>query len=409
MLLAVFAGSLCANATVSSIFKEPIKGKITKLDTQGRIEVTVEGQEIPERVPLDEVEEILFNVKGDERKPEDAPVRVYLLNGDILYGTPDTHDDEDETDLFKFTGDRCGELVISVDHVKRIEVVANAAPGDLPQLTDEEDEDVTYFTAFNGMPAQRDPDSSLVRVVKEGAYLYNEALHDENYDGKMYAWNRLRGVITYRGEYENYEKLMGIFTLRDGSILRGPITKWQGGKVTLEHQVLETEITLDESSLLAVTMKNGRYAYVSDLELAEEPEERPYFLPSDFKYEDYLFKMRRDQAQGGGSLSIRGKVYAKGIGVHAMSKLTFDLNKGYRRFVSDIGVDDSAGNLASVEFKVYADGKLVYESGVLRRSGKVKQIDIEVLNVSELVLEVTAADNADIQDRANWANAKLVR
>ncbi|MCF6228641.1 MAG: NPCBM/NEW2 domain-containing protein, partial [Planctomycetes bacterium] len=114
-------------------------------------------------------------------------------------------------------------------------------------------------------------------------------------------------------------------------------------------------------------------------------------------------------AQGGGAISIRGKVYPKGIGVHAISKLTFDLNKGFRRFISDIGVDDSAGNLASVEFKVYADGKLVYESGVLRRSGKVKQIDIDVLNVSELVLEVTAADNADIQDRANWANTKLVR
>jgi hypothetical protein len=29
--------------------------------------------------------------------------------------------------------------------------------------------------------------------------------------------------------------------------------------------------------------------------------------------------------------------------------------------------------------------------------------------VTQLVLEVTAADNADIQDRANWANAKVVR
>ncbi|MCF6228480.1 MAG: hypothetical protein L3J82_07475, partial [Planctomycetes bacterium] len=226
LLLAVFAGSLCANATVSSIFKEPFTGKITKLDTQGRIEVAVKGQEIPERLPLDEIEEIQFSVKGDERKPEDAPLRIYLLNGDILYGTPSTHEDEDQTDLFKLTGDRCGELVISVDHIIRIEVVTNVAPGELPELTEKEEDDVTYFTAFNGMPAQRDPESALVRIVKEGAYLYNEALHGENYDGKLYAWNRLRGVVSYRGEYDKFEKLMGIFTLRDGCILRGPITKW---------------------------------------------------------------------------------------------------------------------------------------------------------------------------------------
>ncbi|MCA8937208.1 MAG: NPCBM/NEW2 domain-containing protein, partial [Planctomycetes bacterium] len=153
----------------------------------------------------------------------------------------------------------------------------------------------------------------------------------------------------------------------------------------------------------------GRYMYLSDLEYADTPKERPYYLPSDFKYADYLFKARRDQAQGGGALSIRGKVYAKGLGVHAISKVTFDLNRGYKRFLCDIGVDDSAGDLASVEFKVYADGKLVFESGVLRRTTDVKNIDIDVLNVSELVLEVTAADNADIQDRANWANAKVVR
>jgi hypothetical protein len=120
--------------------------------------------------------------------------------------------------------------------------------------------------------------------------------------------------------------------------------------------------------------------------------------------------VRRDQAQGGGPISVRGKVYAKGLGVHAMSKLTYDLNRGYKRFLCDVGVDDSAGDLGSVEFKVYADGKLVWESGLLRRTTGVKTIDLDVLGVNKLVLEVTAGNaDADIHDRANWANAKVVR
>ena len=124
---------------------------------------------------------------------------------------------------------------------------------------------------------------------------------------------------------------------------------------------------------------------------------------------DPIDQIGHRHAQGGGPLSIRGKVYAKGLGVHALSKITYNLNRGYKRFLADIGIDDSAGQKGSVEFKVYADGKLVYESGVLRGTAPVKHLDIDVLNVSKLVLEVTAGGDDDQLDRANWANAKVVR
>ena len=106
---------------------------------------------------------------------------------------------------------------------------------------------------------------------------------------------------------------------------------------------------------------------------------------------------------------MRGRTFAKGLGVHALSKLQYALRKGYSKLVATLGIDDSAGDLASVEFKVYADGKLLYESGVVRRSSQPIEINLDVLNVNELTLEVTAADNADIQDRANWGNIKVVR
>lgn len=405
--LFMLAPALAAQqATVSSIFNDPVVGKITKLDVQGRLEVEVKGSDVPQRVSLDETEEVTFGHKGDERKPELSPLRVYLVNGDVLHGAPgDQPADDDE--LFVLKGTRFGNLRINIDSVKRIEVVRNVEPNILPEP--EKNQDVAYFAASDTQPAQADPTSELVRIVKDGVYLYNSILDGENYDGVKYSWNRLRGVVCYRSNYEPFEKLLGICTLRDGSVLRGVIKSWSEGKVTINHIELEADITLEENSLISVTMKNGRYMYLSDLEYADTPKERPYYLPSEFKYADYLFKARRDQAQGGGPLSIRGKVYAKGLGVHAISKITYDLNRGYKRFLCDIGVDDSAGDLASVEFKVYADGKLVFESGVLRRTTDVKSIDIDVLNVSELVLEVTAADNADIQDRANWANAKVVR
>lgn len=407
LLATLIAAPLVAQPTVRSIFKEPVTGKIRKLDAQGRLEIEVVGSEVPERIGLDEVEQVSFPNKGDERKPEDAPLRVYLVNGDVLYGAPDTAPDKDE-DKFVLRSARFGELILSINMVKRVEYVPNVQPNVLPELDAGVTEDVTYFAAVGGKPAQADPASMLLRIVKEGVWLYNEILDDDE-NGALYDWARLRGVVCHRARHNAFDKLMGIAMLRDGSLVRGPISSWQDGKLVIDHKVLNKPITLEETSLLSVTMKNGRYQYLSDLEFAKAPEERPYYLPSDFKYDDYLFKARRDQAQGGGPISIRGKSFAKGLGVHAISKLTFDINRGYKRFLAEVGLDDSAGDLASVEFKIYADGKLIWESGVLRRSTAAKLVDLEVLNVNQLVLEVTAADNADIQDRANWANAKLVR
>ncbi|MCB9934776.1 MAG: NPCBM/NEW2 domain-containing protein [Planctomycetes bacterium] len=402
----LFAPCLAAEATITSIFKEPVVGKITKLDVQGRLEVEVKGSEVPERVPLDEVEEVSFGFKGDERKPEEAPLRVYLVNGDILHGSAEDGPADDE-DVFLLKGTRFGTLSIRLDTVKRIEVVRNVQPNVLPELDPEakKPHDISYFAD----PVEADPSAELVRVVKDGLWLYNEHLDEDNLAGNKFPWTRIRGVVCYRGDYKPYDKLMAISTLRDGSVLTGVVKKWGDGKLTVEHTVLKKEVLLEENALISVTMKNGRYVYLSDIEFGEKPDERPFYLPSEFNYDDYLFKVRKDQAQGGGPLSIRGKVYPKGLGVHAISRLSFDLNRGYKRFLADLGLDDSAGDLGSVEFKVYADGKLVYESGVLRRTTGVKAIDLDVLNVSKLVLEVTAADNADIQDRANWANAKLVR
>ncbi|MBX3458387.1 MAG: NPCBM/NEW2 domain-containing protein [Planctomycetes bacterium] len=400
--LIALAPALLAQATVTSIFQKPAVGTIQKLDQQGRLEVKVAGSDVPARVPLDEVEEVTFGHKGDERKPEDAPLRVYLVNGDLLHGTADNGPEDDE-EVFVLRGKRFGELQINIEAVKRIEVVANVAPNLLPELAPDAKFDHAYLVE------QLDPSAAMQRIVKDGVYLYNRIIDGDNVEGVKYAWERIRGVVCKRTVPAPFTKLEGIFTLRDGSMLRGAIKSWAGGKVTFEHRTLKRDVTLEESNLISVTMKNGRYIYLSDMEFAEPPDERPWLLPPDFKYEEYLFKARRDQANLGGPISLRGKVYAKGLGVHAISRLSFDLNRGYTRFVADIGVDDSAGDLASVEFKVYADGKLVFESGVLRRSAEVRTIDLEVLNVRRIVLEVTATDDGDSQDRANWANAKLVR
>jgi hypothetical protein len=408
MIAVMCAGTLAAQATVTSIFQDPAIGEVKQLDDQGRLEVAVSGAEVPQRVPLDEVEQVAFGHLADQRNPDEAPLRVYLINGDVVYGAPDDGPEDDE-EYFILRSRRLGELLLNIEHVARIEYVRNVPPDTLPAPESGQRYDIAYFAARGDNPPDVDSGATLTRVTRRGAYIYNELFDGDNLEGTLSPWANLQGIVRAPQTHRAAEELIGLFTLRDGSMLHGIIRAWGEGSVRIRHRVLDREFTLEESNILSVTMMNGRYIYLSDMEFGAPPEERPYYLPDDFDYETYMFRVRRDRAQGGGPIRIGGRVYPKGLGVHSISRLHFDLNRGYTRFMADIGLDDSAGELGSVEFKVYADGELVYESGVVRRTSGVRSIDIDVLNVRRLTLVVTAADNADIQDRANWANAKVVR
>ncbi|HMB95430.1 MAG TPA: NPCBM/NEW2 domain-containing protein, partial [Tepidisphaeraceae bacterium] len=100
--------------------------------------------------------------------------------------------------------------------------------------------------------------------------------------------------------------------------------------------------------------------------------------------------------------------YAKGLGVHANSSITYNLNSHYTSFLSDIGVDDEVGSAGSVDFQVYLDKVKVYDSGVMTNSTKTKSIKLDVTGKKSLQLVVTDGGNGNASDHADWANARLV-
>jgi len=71
-----------------------------------------------------------------------------------------------------------------------------------------------------------------------------------------------------------------------------------------------------------------------------------------------------DQAGDGGPIMIKGVTYAKGLGVHSYSEITFNLNGQYKSFLSDIGLDDEKTG-GSVTFQVWVDGVLKFDSGLM--------------------------------------------
>jgi len=115
-----------------------------------------------------------------------------------------------------------------------------------------------------------------------------------------------------------------------------------------------------------------------------------------------------EQAQGDGkTLAINGTTYSKGLGVHANTTITVDLNKKYNTFFSDVGMDDEVGNSGSADFQVFADGVLLWDSGKLTGSQGAKGLQLNVANVQQLKLVVTNAGDGDYNDHADWAGARF--
>ena len=118
-----------------------------------------------------------------------------------------------------------------------------------------------------------------------------------------------------------------------------------------------------------------------------------------------------DRSVSGGPISLAGVEYAKGIGTHANSEIVYRLDPADVRFSAVVGVDDFQRNspYSSVVFQVEADGKVIYESPVMRGDSEPQRVDLDVLGVDRLTLRVTDAGDGNNSDHADWADATLHR
>jgi alpha-galactosidase len=116
-----------------------------------------------------------------------------------------------------------------------------------------------------------------------------------------------------------------------------------------------------------------------------------------------------DQSVTGKPLAIGKETFEHGVGTHAVSVFYVQLNGGTRRFAAKVGPDSSQkGTAGSVEFRVIADGKTLYKSGVMRPGDAAKTIDVDLSGVKTLLLFVSSAGDGIDFDHADWADANFV-
>ncbi len=116
------------------------------------------------------------------------------------------------------------------------------------------------------------------------------------------------------------------------------------------------------------------------------------------------------RAGDGHPITLNGRVYAQGYGVHAGSDLRFDLagaGAACTRFTADVGVDDEVGGAGSVVFEVFVDGARKWVTPTVTGAEGAQSIDVSVSGARELRLVLTDAGDGVRNDHADWADPKI--
>ena len=119
-------------------------------------------------------------------------------------------------------------------------------------------------------------------------------------------------------------------------------------------------------------------------------------------------KAEKNKSCTGAPLRIGGETFALGVGTHANSELWVALDGKGVRFTAKAGVDrDTDDPRASVEFVVHGNDRELWRSGVCRAKAAAVSCDLDLAGVTNLVLEVTDADDGQGWDHADWAEARI--
>jgi hypothetical protein len=236
--------------------------------------------------------------------------------------------------------------------------------------------------ADNRVTLQTDANPLEVKLDTLRAVLFNPTLVDKPRAGG------LRAVAGFRAG----DRLTALEMITDGDQTR---FKLAGG----------IKLSAPTASIAALHVLGNRVEYLSDLK------------PASYRHLPYLalpWPYKTDRSVTGARLRSWGRLYLKGLGMHSPSRITYDLDRPYRRFEADAAIDEQAGQSGSVIFRVFVDdgsGKWQPRAAteIVRGGQPPVPISVDLAGAKRISLLVDFADRGDELDHADWLNARLVR
>jgi hypothetical protein len=365
-----------------------VAGRVRRFGPGG--EVTLVTAEGPERViPLD----ALVRLSREGAPPPlalDASV-VLFPDGDRLYRTAVGAANETTLDVQSYS---LGNLAVPLDSLIGLVLSAPQDPEGLGALIQR---------------VRADPRTSEVLWLANNDRLtvgflgLNEKTVEFQSGNKPEKLDRSRVValgfdptlVSYPRPKSGYFEL----TLSDGS--RVGVS---GPKVEQGHLAATTRfgarVRVPLVDLLRVRARSPSVVYLTERPVAGE------------KYVAYVGPprpFRADATVEGQPLRLGGLEFDRGIGTQSRTLLAYHVEEGDRRFQALVGLDDRAGPLGSVVFRVMVDGRQTFASPPMSAGDPPKPVDVDVSGAKSLILFTEFGERGGVRDIADWAEARFIR
>ena len=166
------------------------------------------------------------------------------------------------------------------------------------------------------------------------------------------------------------------------------------------NPVVVTPITISEFSILEkpTPEKPKAQVYLSDAVAAGKTS-----YAKDSAYTKAGGKTKADT-----SMQMNGLRFRKGLGVPGNSEVEYQLKGDWQTFRADVGIDDACRKNGGLQFQVWGDDRLLFDSGLISAPAVVKP-ELDIRGISKLKLKTTgvkATGKAEVC--ANWANASVI-
>jgi hypothetical protein len=153
------------------------------------------------------------------------------------------------------------------------------------------------------------------------------------------------------------------------------------------------------AQIAGIEQVNGPVSWLSSLTPAETIQ-RPFL--------EMTWPTRPDRTVTGDPIRFGQRTFTRGIGVHAYSSLTYELDGRYRAFRTQYAIDGS-WPYANVTVRIKLDDRVVHEQADVRSGNLAPVITIPLENAKSLTLEVDYGQTYDVQDRFVWIEPALLR
>jgi hypothetical protein len=188
-------------------------------------------------------------------------------------------------------------------------------------------------------------------------------------------------------------------TLTDGSRVgvSGPKVE-QGNLVATTRFGARVKVPL--ADVLRAHARTGSVVYLTERPLAGE------------KYVPYVGPPRPyrvDATVEGHPMRLSGQEFDRGIGTQSRTLLAYRLEPGDRRFQALVGLDDRAGPLGNVVFKVRVDDHEAFVSPPMSAGDPAKTVDVDVSGGKTLILFTEFGERGGVRDIADWVEARIIR